>query len=51
MVSSADSGEPRATVRTDALVAFALAVAAAVAIKVPALFGKRLDQDAGFYAP
>jgi hypothetical protein len=36
--------------RTDALVAFGLAIAAAVAIKVPALFGLDLDQDGGFYA-
>ncbi|NEZ02564.1 hypothetical protein G4Y73_00200 [Wenzhouxiangella sp. XN201] len=35
----------------DAIVAFALAVAAAVAIKLPALFGLGLDDDnAGFYA-
>ena len=33
-----------------ALVAFSLAVAAALAIKVPALFGMDLEQDAGFYA-
>src|SRR5215212_8263579 len=44
-----DSGEPRARARTDAIVAFCLAVAAAVLIKVPALFGIGLDQDAGFY--
>jgi hypothetical protein len=36
--------------RTDALVAFCLAVAAAVVIKVPTLFGIELDQHAGFYA-
>jgi hypothetical protein len=36
--------------RTDFLVAFALAVAAAVAVKVPALFGVQLGEDAGFYA-
>ena len=36
--------------RTDAIVAFGLAVAAAVAVKVPALFGLDLDDDAGFYA-
>lgn len=45
-----DSGEPRAPARTDAIVAFCLAVAAAVLIKVPALFGIELDQDVGFYA-
>jgi hypothetical protein len=37
-------------VRTDAVVAFCLAVAAAVVIKAPALFGMQLDEDAGFYA-
>src|SRR3954451_21234430 len=50
VVVPSDSGEPRARARTDAIVAFCLAVAAAVAIKVPALFGIDLDQDAGFYA-
>src|ERR671911_1371359 len=50
VVVSSESGEPRARARTDAIVAFCLAVAAAVVIKVPALFGIELDQDAGFYA-
>ena len=50
VVAPSDSGEPRARARTDAIVAFCLAVAAAVFIKVPALFGIHLDQDAGFYA-
>src|ERR671931_387553 len=50
LVVPSDSGEPRARVRTDAIVAFCLAVAAAVAIKVPALFGFELEQDIGFYA-
>src|ERR671916_15791 len=50
VVVPSDSGEPRARARTDAIVAFCLAVAAAVLIKVPALFGIQLDQDAGFYA-
>jgi hypothetical protein len=50
VVVSSESGEPRARARTDAIVAFCLAVAAAVVIKVPALFGIQLDQDAGFYA-
>ena len=40
--------------RTDAIIAFLLAVAAAVAIKVPALFGLQLDEhrpeDTSFYA-
>ncbi len=47
---SYDSGDTRALARTDAIVAVSLAVAAAVLIKVPALFGIQLDQDAGFYA-
>lgn len=50
VVVPSDSGEPRAPARTDAIVAFCLALAAAVAIKVPALFGLQLDEDAGFYA-
>src|SRR5215210_3881627 len=50
VVAPSDSGEPRARARTDAIVAFCLAVAAAVVIKVPTLFGMQLDQDAGFYA-
>src|ERR671915_1539825 len=49
VVVSSDSGELRARTRTDAIVAFCVAVAAAVVIKVPALFGIQLDQDAGFY--
>ena len=44
-----DTGERKTAARTDALVAFCLAVAAAVAIKVPALFGLQLQADAGFY--
>src|ERR671920_284889 len=49
VVVPSDSGDPRARARTDAIVAFCLAVVAAVIIKVPALFGIQLDQDAGFY--
>src|SRR5919107_4254874 len=49
VVVSSESGEPRARARTDAIVAFSLAVAAAVLIKVPALFGIQWDQEAGFY--
>ena len=46
-----DSGPQRAQARTDAIVAFGLAVLAAVAIKVPTLFGIQMneDADAGFY--
>jgi hypothetical protein len=50
VVLPADAGEPWAAARTDAIVAFGLAVAAAVVIKLPALFGIQWDQDAGFYA-
>jgi hypothetical protein len=51
VVSPSDTGEPQAAARTDAIVAFCLAAAAALAIKVPVLFGIQLDQDAeGFYA-
>src|SRR5262249_22801043 len=49
VIGPSDSGEPRARSRTDAIVAFCLAVAAAVAIKAPALFRKRLNEDTGFY--
>src|SRR5215218_7253110 len=49
VVSPSDTGEPQPAARTDAIVAFCLA-AAALAIKVPALFGIQLDADAGFYA-
>ncbi len=44
-----DNGEPRAAAGKDAIVAFCLAVAAALAIKVPVLFGIRMDADEGFY--
>jgi hypothetical protein len=44
-----DAGERKTAARTDAVVAFCLAVAAAVAIKIPALFGMQMDRDAGFY--
>src|SRR5688500_16919421 len=50
VVAPSESGEPRSWTRTDAFVAFGFAMAAAVLIKLPALFGKQLDQDAGFYA-
>jgi hypothetical protein len=50
VVAPSEDEEPRAGVKTDALVAFGLAVAAAVCIKVPALFGLDLERDAGIYA-
>ncbi len=42
VVAAPDSGTPRAWARTDAIFAVGLAVAAAVAIKVPVLFGLEL---------
>ena len=52
IVTPPDSAERSARLRKDAIVAFSFAVLAAVAIKVPALFGIRIghDADAGFYA-
>jgi len=50
VVSPSDAAEPRAGGRTDTVVAFGLAAAAALAIKVPALFGVQLDAAPGFYA-
>jgi hypothetical protein len=50
VVASSESGEPRERARTNAVVAFGLAGAAAVAIKVPALFGVDMGGDDGFYA-
>jgi hypothetical protein len=50
VVVPSDAGAPRARARTDAILAFCLAVAAAVAIKVPALFGKPVQNEhEGFY--
>jgi hypothetical protein len=50
VVVSSASGEAPARARTDAVVAWCLAVAAGVAIKMPSFFGLDLDEDAGFYA-
>ena len=50
LVIPSETGDAGARVRTDAVVAFGLAVAAAILFKLPALFGMQLDQDAGFYA-
>jgi hypothetical protein len=50
VVVPSDSGDPRAPARPDTIAAFSFALAAAVAIKVPALFGIPLeDRFAGFY--
>jgi hypothetical protein len=49
LVADAADGEPRGWGRMDAIVAFTLAVAAAALVKMPALFGLDLDEDASFY--
>lgn len=49
VMAPADEAESRGW-RGDALFAFLLAMAAAVAVKLPALFGLRIDHDAPFYA-
>ncbi|HET9950076.1 MAG TPA: hypothetical protein VFQ22_14230, partial [Longimicrobiales bacterium] len=50
VVLPSEPEEPRPGVRTEALAAFALAVAAALLVKLPELFGLRLTEDAPFYA-
>jgi hypothetical protein len=50
VVAPVDTGEAGAGGRRDTIVAFSLAVAAAVLIKVPALFGLQLEADGEFYA-
>ena len=49
VVLPSDAGESRAPAGKDAIVAFALAGAAAAAVKLPALFGMDFDDDEGFY--
>jgi len=50
VVADADGEDSRAGTRTEAVVAFSLAAAAAMLIKVPALFGHSIVEDGGFYA-
>src|SRR5262245_42714653 len=50
LVVSSASDQTRGEARTGGIVAFALAVAAAVLVKMPELFGFDLNHDAGFYA-
>jgi hypothetical protein len=51
LVMSSDAGsEAIQTSRTEALVVLGLAIAAALAFKIPALFGMQLDGDEAFYA-
>ncbi len=50
VVAGPEAGVVRAGSRREAVVAFTLAVLAAVLVKLPELFGIGLEQDAGFYA-
>jgi len=50
VVVGSDAEETRGGTQKDAIVAVCLAIAAAVLIKVPALFGIQMGQDPGFYA-
>ena len=50
VVPPSETGEPRSAERTDSVVAFGLAAAAAVAVKLPSAFGLDFDSDAPFYA-
>jgi hypothetical protein len=49
-VSAGDDGQAAARSRTDLGVMLAFAVAAAIAIKVPALFGVNMEDDPWFYS-
>jgi hypothetical protein len=50
LVIASDDAAPARVTRTEALVVFVLAVAAALAIKVPGLFGLTFDGSEAFYA-
>lgn len=51
LVVTPDTSEaPGTWARSEAVVAFCLAAVAALAVKLPALFGLSLDEDEGFYA-
>jgi hypothetical protein len=50
LVVTADQAESRTRPSSDAIVAFCLAVAAAVLLKIPSFFGLPLDLDTSFYA-
>jgi len=50
VVTGSDAEETKREARTEAFVAFGLAVAAAVLVKLPALFGMDLDGNDFFYA-
>jgi hypothetical protein len=50
VVSASDVEASQTASQTDAIAAFGLAVAAALAVKAPSLFGIHLDTDPGLYA-
>ncbi|HUR92339.1 MAG TPA: permease prefix domain 1-containing protein, partial [Gemmatimonadaceae bacterium] len=50
VVPPSETGEPRTAERSDSVVAFGLAAAAAIAVKLPSAFGLDFDNDAPFYA-
>jgi hypothetical protein len=50
VVVPSESADPPSRARTDAVVAFALAVAAALLVKLPAVFGIQIPKAPGFYA-
>ena len=50
LVVTAEPAAWQASARRDAVVAFTLAVAAAVLVKLPSLFGVTVNDDAAFYA-
>jgi len=50
VVSPTDAEETGSWIRTDAIVAFCLAIVAAILVKVPALFGMQIVGDESFYA-
>ncbi len=50
VVMPAGTNADSTSTRADAIVAFGLAVAAALLVKLPALFGWSFDEDAAFYA-
>jgi hypothetical protein len=49
IASPDDSSQKSPALQTNTIITFCLAVATALAIKMPVLFGLELDQDAGFY--
>ena len=50
VVARSETGALQPAARIEAIVAFGVAVAAAILVKLPALFGVDFDNDGGFYA-